>query len=200
VSQVVMGSDPAGLHNKDKCFEAIRKARELADKIEEHLQKIRDNLPSMAGLCIPNELCAALPRRPADKTLFEKWEEYRGPVRDVEGLKRTLEEEPRKIDNIAPVPEGSGGVFPCIPLPEMTHSCRHIRYWLKRWAHGKRDESLRRFRRRLGILPLSEACLRVLACVKNSDDPDIIETTSLLLREVHNWHRDDRVPHSGGCR
>jgi hypothetical protein len=54
---VVMGSDPAGLHNKDKCFEAIRKPRELADKIEEHLQKIRDNLPSMAGLCIPNELC-----------------------------------------------------------------------------------------------------------------------------------------------
>jgi hypothetical protein len=137
---VVMGSDPAGLHNNDKCFEAIREARELADKIEEHLQKIRDNLPSMAGLCIPNELCAALPRRPDDKTLFEKWEEYRGHVRDVEGLKRTLEEEPRKIDNncnnhwknyfgaeikyfqsvlIAPVPEGSGGVFPCIPLPDM---------------------------------------------------------------------------------
>ncbi len=74
----------------------------------------------------------------------------------------------------------------------MTHSCRHIRYWLKRWAHGKRDESLRRFRQRLGILPLKEACLQVLACVKNSDDPDIIETTPLLLREVHNWHR--KVP------
>jgi hypothetical protein len=74
----------------------------------------------------------------------------------------------------------------------MTHSCRHIRYWLKRWAHGKRDESLRRFRQRLGILPLKEAYLQVLACVKNSDDPDIIETTPLLLREVHNWHR--KVP------
>ena len=74
----------------------------------------------------------------------------------------------------------------------MTHCCRHIRYWLKRWAHGKRDESLRRFRRRLGILPLKEAYLQVLACVKNSDDPDIIETTPLLLREVRNWHR--KVP------
>jgi len=86
---VVTTADPQGLHNKDKCFEAVAKARELARKIEEHLQKIRDNLPPVASLCIPSEPCAAAPRRP-DHTLLEKWENYRGHVKDVEGLKRRL--------------------------------------------------------------------------------------------------------------
>ncbi len=134
---VVTTADPQGLHNKEKCFEAVAKARELARKIEEHLQKIRDNLPPVASLCIPSEPCAAAPRRP-DHTLLEKWENYRGHVKDVEGLKRRLEEVLNQIDNNcnnhwknyfhneikyfegvlnAPIPEWPGGLYPCVPLP-----------------------------------------------------------------------------------
>lgn len=74
----------------------------------------------------------------------------------------------------------------------MAYFCRDICHWLNRWAKGKRDESLRRLRQRLSALPLTEACLQVLACVESSYEADIVEIVPLLLEEIYEWHR--RVP------
>lgn len=70
--------------------------------------------------------------------------------------------------------------------------CYAIRYWLKHWARGSRDQSLRRLRGLLGALSPIEACGCVLECVRSNYDPNVIRITPLLLWEVYDWHR--KVP------
>lgn len=64
-----------------------------------------------------------------------------------------------------------------------------MRYWLKRWAHGEMERSLRHLRQMLGALSPVEASRQVFDCVRHSYDPDTIQMTPLLLRSIYWWHR-----------
>jgi hypothetical protein len=69
------------------------------------------------------------------------------------------------------------------------HDCCYMRYWLKRWARGCRDQSLRRLRERLASLSPAEACALVLECVRSDYDPEVTFITPLLIWEVYGWHK-----------
>ncbi len=138
---VVSSADSRGLqYDDDECKKALQQAKIWVEKIKKHIQDILNNLPLMTMLCEPNVACAALPKRSPIDELAEKYDKYKGHVKEVTQAKNHLKKLRKTIDSKCrpslqethakdieaiedalnvPIPEWPSGVFPCIPLPDL---------------------------------------------------------------------------------